>query len=591
MVPVRLAGVDPRPAGDDVAVSEAVDEALLAGDHGTDAEALVRDRAVVAAGLSFTIADPRVEDCPLVYVNPAFERTTGYPAEEAIGRNCRFLQGPATDPEAVRQIAKALQEEELLVLTILNYRKDGTAFWNELSLSPVYDGNGTLTHVVGIQADVTARVLAEDERAAHLEAERAARTEAEQAQARLALLAEATSMLAATLDVEHSLSRLTELVVPALADFCTIELFDDEHGLRRVSSKHGDPAKAELLRIIEELQPTSINDRSATAQVLAGGAPVLLTDVPEDYFDSRGTDPALTAAFRGLKVRSAMVVPLRARRQVLGALSLFSGESGRAFDEDDLRTAADLARRAALTVDNARLYQREHDVAEALQNSMLPVIPSIPGLEIGKRYLPSHGAGQVGGDWYDVLQLPDGHVGLAVGDVMGHDITAAAAMGQLRSVLRSYAWQGSTPAQVLDHMDNLVQGLGMAQLATALYATLDLASGDLTYANAGHLPPALRHPDGSVELLRGAQSVLVGAVPGADRTEQVLTLAAGSALVLYTDGLVEDRERDLDDGLVLLLDALAAAPHGAEAICDALTTALSTATRADDVALLVVKVL
>jgi PAS domain S-box-containing protein len=562
---------------------------LLAGDA-AHPEALVRDRAVVAAGLSFTIADPRRDDCPLVYVNPAFERTTGYSSEEALGRNCRFLQGPGTDPEVVRDIAKALQDEDHLVVTLLNYRKDGTAFWNELSMSPVYDHDGVLTHVVGIQSDVTARVQVEQETAAHLAAERAARTDAERAQRRLALLAEATSMLAATLDVDESLARLASLVVPVLADFCTIDVVEDS-GFRRVTSRHADPDKEHLLRVVEERQVDALTEASATWRVLHGGTPVVVTEVAPDYYDDKVSDPQLTQAYRDLGIRSLICVPLKARANVLGALALFSSASGRVYQEDDLTIAADLARRAGLTVDNARLYQREHDVAEALQNSLLPLLPAIDGLSIGKRYLPSHGAGQVGGDWYDVLQLPDGHVGIAVGDVMGHDMTAAAAMGQLRSVLRSYAWQGSTPSQVLNRMDDLVQGLGMAQLATALYARLDVASGELRFANAGHLPPAVRDPDGTVRFLGGAQSVLVGAIPDADRSEDVTTLAPGSVLVLYTDGLVEDRERDLDDGLVLLAEALQAAPQDAEGICDALTTALSTANRADDVALLVVKVL
>jgi PAS domain S-box-containing protein len=554
-------------------------------------EALIRDRAVIAAGLSFTIADPRAEGVPLVYVNPAFERTTGYRAEEVVGRNCRFLQGPQTDPGAVTRIKEALDREEHLVITLLNYRKDGSAFWNELSLSPVYDARGSLTHVVGIQADVTTRVHYEQEMAAHLLAEQAARAEAEKSRERLALLAEATSLLAATLDVDESLDRLTSLVVPALADFCTIDLLDGA-GVRRVSSLHVDPSKAELLRIVEELQPHSLSSSSATAGVLQGGDPVLIRDMAEGWLDDRITDPRLVDAYRQLDIQSAVIVPLKARATVLGVLGLFTtSESGRVHDEADLGIAADLARRAGLTVDNARLYQREHDVAEKLQNSMLPTIPEVAGLQIGKRYLPSHTAGEVGGDWYDVLPLPDGRVGLAIGDVMGHDIAAAASMGQLRSVLRSYAWQGDSPSMVLDHMDDLVQGLGMAQLATALYARLDLTTLELCYANAGHLPPAVRRPDGSVRFLRGAQSVLVGAIPAAGRTDETVVLERDSVLVLYTDGLVEDRERDLDDGLVMLADALRAAPLDAEGICDAVTTALSTSSRADDVALLVVKVL
>ena len=159
-------------------------------DPGEDAE--IRDRAVVAAGLSFTISDPRLPDNPLVFVNPAFERTTGYLGADVVGRNCRFLQGPDTDPAAVQRVRDAMAGEQFATITLLNYRKDGSAFWNELSLSPVYDAEGSLTHLVGIQADVTARVAVEQERERHLVAERTARAAAERAQLRLALLAEAT---------------------------------------------------------------------------------------------------------------------------------------------------------------------------------------------------------------------------------------------------------------------------------------------------------------------------------------------------------------------------------------------------------------
>ncbi len=475
--------------------------------------------------------------------------------------------------------------------TILNYRKDGTAFWNELSLSPVHDARGVTTHVVGIQADVTARVLGEQERAAHLDAERRARHEAEQARAQLALVAEATSMLAATLDVEESLSRLTDLAVPALADFCTVDLLLDGNDVRRLVSRHVDPTKERLLDVVEKRQPTGINGRAATSGVLAGGPPVLLPQVTDQHIIDAVDDDELRQAYLDLHIRSAIVVPLRARRRMLGALTLYTSESERVLDEQDLATATDLARRAALAVDNARLYEREHEVATALQQSMLPKLPEVAGLDLGKDYLASHSAGEVGGDWYDVLALPDGVVGLAIGDVMGHDLSAAASMGQLRSVLRSYAWQGGSPAEVLDRLDDLVQGLEMAQLATALYARLDLTTQRLTYCNAGHLPPALRLPDGQVHFLRDAQSVLVGALPGADRGEATVDLPTGSVLVLYTDGLVEDRDRDLDVGLQLLATALAGAPGGAQEICDHLTTSLSTDTRTDDVALLVARVL
>jgi serine phosphatase RsbU (regulator of sigma subunit) len=299
---------------------------------------------------------------------------------------------------------------------------------------------------------------------------------------------------------------------------------------------------------------------------------------------------------REVGIASAMLLPLRARRQVLGVLSLFTDGSGRTFDEDDLAMAADLGRRAALTVDNARLYSREHDVAEQLQRSLLPQLTPIPGLDHAARYLPGSTAAQVGGDWYDLFQLPDGAVGIAVGDVMGHDMTAAAAMGQLRSVLQSYAWQGSAPAVVLDRLDQLVQGLDMAQLATCLYGRLepavDGAAHRLRLANAGHLPPVVRRPDGSVQLVDTSTSLLVGAALGTVRDEVELEVLPGSVVVLYTDGLVEHRGRPIDQGLAALAEALRTAPDtDADAVCEHLLSELAYGDLDDDVALLVVRVL
>jgi PAS domain S-box-containing protein len=575
-------------------VQRTIEDAAPSGSSSTaPSGAELRDRAVLAAGLSFTLSDARLPDHPLVFVNPAFERTTGYAREEVEGRNCRFLQGPDTDPEAVARIRASLEAHEQLTITLLNYRKDGTPFWNELSLSPVHDAQGTLTHVVGIQSDVTGRVQAEQERERHLAAERVAREDAERAQRRLALLAEATSMLAATLDVDESLDRLTGLVVPLMADWCTVHLLSPDGSVQRVAARHRDAQMLPLLRRLEELQPTGLSDASHTARVLRG-EPAALVEVDEGAIVGGIDDPELREIYQRVGLRSAMVVPLRARNQVLGVLSLFADRSGRTFDPGDLAMAADLGRRAALAVDNARLYSREHEVAEQLQRSLLPQLPHVPGLDRAARYLPGSTSAQVGGDWYDLVALPDGAVGLAVGDVMGHDMTAAAAMGQLRSVLQSYAWEGSSPAVVLDRLDQLVQGLDMAQLATCLYGRLTLPTddgpGELCLANAGHLPPALRSADGAVRLLDTEASLLVGAALGTERDEVTEPVEAGTVLVLYTDGLVEHRGRPIDEGLEALRAALQSAPVGdAEAICEHLLHELTGGQLDDDVALLVVR--
>ena len=554
-------------------------------------------QAVEAAGLAFTVSDARAPDAPLVYVNAAFESTTGYRAQDVLGRNCRFLQRADTDPEAVRRLREALAAQQPVVVTLLNSRRDCTPFWNELSLSPVRDGQGTLTHVVGIQSDVTARVVAERQREEHLAAERSARAGAERSEQRLALLAEATSLLASTLDVEESLRRLTDLAVPLVADWCMVELVADgapDGERRRVASAHVDPAMLDVLDLAERLQPAARTAGSPIAQVIATGEPVLLHEIPDSLLDAAYAGGEVAAAYRRLGLRSALVVPLRARTQVLGALTLVTGSSGRLYDEDDLSMAADLGRRAALTLDNARLYEREHAAAEQLQRSLLPQLPVVPGLDRAARYLPGSSAAEVGGDWYDLFVLPDGTIGLAVGDVMGHDLTAAAAMGQLRSVLRSYAWQGGSASTVLDHLDQLVQGMDMAQLATAIYARLVLpaagAPGSLRLASAGHLPAVLREPDGRARLLTGAPSLLVGAALGLPRDELDEVVAPGSLLVLYTDGLVEQRGLDPDAGLERLRRAVESATGAdADAVCDDLLEALDGTERDDDVALLVVR--
>jgi PAS domain S-box-containing protein len=573
---------------------------LLAVDPG-QADAPLDDlhtRALVAAGLSFTISDPHAPDNPLLWTNPAFTTMTGYATEEVIGTNCRFLQGPDTDRDAIVRMSAAIRAREPIQEVVLNYRKDGTAFWNEVSISPVFDGEGELTHFVGVQSDVTPRVDAQLEREAHLAAEQVARAEAELVQARLQLLSEATEGLVATLDVEEALGRLADVVVPRIADWCVVDLIDQEgRDAHQVVSRHRDPSFAEHAATVERLQARGLSAEAPIRRVLAGGEPVLLRSFDGVDVEAHA-DGELLAAYRALGLASAIVVPLVGRTEVLGTLTLArADDSTEPYGDDDLRLAVDLARRAALIVDNARLYNREHRAAEALQRSMLPVLPEVPGLDIAARYLPGVVGAAVGGDWYDLLQLPDGTVGVAIGDVMGHDMAAAAAMGQLRSVLRSYAWQRQNPAQVLDSLDQLVQGLDMAQLATTVFAKLtfpdDPTDGWVTldYANAGHLPPLVLLPDRRVESLSEGWSVLIGAPGGTPRAQARARLPLGSTLVMVTDGLVEVRGEDLEQGLGRLEEALATSvADSAEALCDELVRRLRAEEREDDTALLVVRI-
>lgn len=576
----------------------------------------LRNRAVIATDLCFTISDPHGDDHPIVWANPAFLRMTGYSYSDAIGRNCRFLQGPDTDPAAVEEIRDAISKQRGATVTLLNYRKDGSAFWNQLSLSPVFDADGELVNFVGVQVDVTARVANERARADAMQDAEAARELAVQAQAesdvaradaerarvdsehatrRLVQMAQITSALTATLDVDEALTRLTAAVIPAMGDWCVVNLIDDGHRSRQIAALHRDPARAADMQRYLELQPTSLTEASPTSSVLRGEPATRGAALTPERLSTHVTSTELVDVIERLGAASYVVVPLRARRRTHGALTVVNMPGSPPLTDEDLDLLSEVGRRAGLAIDNARLYAREHDAAISLQRSLLPTLPTIDGLAVHAEYLAGAQTAEVGGDWYDVLPLADGTVGLAIGDVMGHDLAAAAAMGQLRSVLRSYAWEGDDPAAVLARLDRLVQGLGMAQLATCCYLRLERrpdGGGLLTLSNAGHPPPLLLSPDGTVRPLDGATSPPIGVPVDVDRVQREFDVPVGSTLLLYTDGLVEDRRRDLDVGLAELS---AAAANGAALPVDELTSAVLTPVLErgleDDVAVLAVRLL
>jgi serine phosphatase RsbU (regulator of sigma subunit) len=326
-------------------------------------------------------------------------------------------------------------------------------------------------------------------------------------------------------------------------------------------------------------------------------------DIAVDDYESDGRWPGVAAEAVNLGIRSSLSLPMVDNRgTALGGLNMYGG-SPSAFDEASQRSAAIFARHGTLILTQLRLLHneraaraREHDVAATLQRSLLPSLPDLPGITSAARYLVSQEQAQVGGDWYDLFALPDGAIGIAIGDVMGHDLAAAAAMGQLRSVLRSYAYEGHSPSVVLDRLDRLVQGFEMAQAATAVFGRLllDDAGATLLLANAGHLPPILRHPDGSVHQIQRASSPLIGVLrPGEQRrSEAALSISRGSLLLLYTDGLVETRQREYDTGIDELCAALTGLDSrtGPEEVCEELLRALVGGLQEDDIALLAVRI-
>ncbi len=278
-----------------------------------------------------------------------------------------------------------------------------------------------------------------------------------------------------------------------------------------------------------------------------------------------GRTPVQLELLRRLGLGAAMIVPLRARDRVIGVLCLVHADE---FTPDAVVTAAHLGRRAGLALDNVRLLLAERSAALTLQQSLLPTITDVPGLDVATAYVPSGRHAQVGGDWFDVLPLPDGTVGLAVGDVVGHDLRAAASMGQLRSLLRSYAWEGSSPAAVLSRADELVRGLDIADIATCVYLRWSSRDGRrrVTSPTPG---PGTRHRccacrAGRWSRSTGGLSTPVG-LAGPGGAEASIDVPPGAVLVLYTDGLVERRDRGLREGIAALADQLAGTPEGASA--------------------------
>ncbi|WP_432571985.1 SpoIIE family protein phosphatase [Kineococcus sp. SYSU DK005] len=547
----------------------------------------LHSRAVLASDLSFTISDPNRDDDPLVWVNPAFERVTGY-GRDVLGTNCRFLQGPGTDRAAVRRISAALRAGETVTELLLNYRKDGTAFWNEVVISPVRDASGRITHHVGVQSDVTLRVQAERERDAALEVARDARR-------RLEFLSEVTDALSAVLDPDQAQDLLPSLVVPGLAEWAFATVLDSSGRTRHIRAAHARPERAADAERFQQLQ-ADLLDTSVSMRVLRGQLGPSLLKVTEADMVRGVRDRDTIALMRRLGLGSAIVVPLRARGQVTGALTLLSGPDRPPFTEDDLRTASDLGARAGVALENARLYAQQRRSSETLQLSLLSRPSDAPGLEVATRYIPAAEAAQVGGDWYDAFTQPDGCTTVVIGDVMGHDVSAAAAMGQVRTMVRALAHDRSAaPREVLRRLDHVLEGLGVTTLATAVVLQLDAHSeGDergVRWCTAGHLPPVVAAPDGSVGELAG-DGLIIGLGTHGERVQHEARLALGSTVLLFTDGLVERRDRSMEDRLAQLhatVADLAGAPL--EELCDELIRRMLPEGSDDDVAIAAVRVL
>jgi PAS domain S-box-containing protein len=418
---------------------------------------------------------------------------------------------------------------------------------------------------------------------------------------RLRYLAEVSEAMISTLDTGESVQTLVELVVPRLCDWATASVMGDDGQAYDAGIAHRDPERlADLSFYMENRsRPAAPSDETnPMAAALLTGEPVHLDSIDPALVEPALSSPEVREAWRRLDATSFTIVPLRARNETFGALGMVNTSARRPNTEMEIATAVEVVRRASLAIDNTRLYGRQLKVAETLQRSLLTPPPQPDHLEIAVRYQPAASNMHVGGDWYDAFQQPDGATLLVIGDVVGHNVDAAAAMGQIRSVVRGIAYdRQEEPAQILTRVDQVVSGLRIGTLATALIARLEQTPEQerrglrtLRWSSAGHLPPLVLRAAGGTELLDTRPEMLLGTGIARPRSNHLATLHPGDTVVFYTDGLVEHGRTGIDEGLERLAGVVEdQRGQPLDDLCDRLLERIVRHRSDDDVAIVVVR--
>ncbi|WP_307843048.1 SpoIIE family protein phosphatase [Streptomyces triculaminicus] len=544
-------------------------------------------------------------DLTLLRVNESFAQTFGRPASWHRGRTPHdFL--PRTEAErltaALRQVLDTGKPMADIQLVGPVPGHSERRRWS-VSLYRLHSGSGRPIGVAAIATDVTGRRRAEREAAG--------------VRRNLALLNEAGARIGNSLDLETTARELLDVAVPQFCDLASVDLYQ---GLLV-----GDEAPPGLADGSAELRRVAYSSAVSGAPLdEADSKPIQVGEVHRYPFHSPCAQALRTAHVQvvpgregddgpelGAVVQSTLAVPMVARDTVVGLAQFSRTKGSEPFGERDTALAVELAARAAVCIDNARLYRREHERALILQRSLLPPgDPEAAGVEIACRYLPGNAATEVGGDWFDVIELPGHRTALVVGDVMGRGLRAAVAMGELRTAVRTLAMLDLEPAEVLSALDEIAHGLGRpggkqsasrgvrgsvrpadlseVYLATCVYAVYDPVTRRCTVANAGHLPPVLVEAGQPAVLLEVPPGMPLG-VGGEPFEETEIELPDGALLALYTDGLVESRDHPLDEGLQAFREALSDPERPLEDVCDHVLGALDTHHGEDDIALLMAR--
>ncbi|MFF8507064.1 SpoIIE family protein phosphatase [Streptomyces sp. NPDC015492] len=524
-------------------------------------------------------------------VNPALEAMNGLPQAAHIGRRLVEILPDVNAPDMERSMRRALDEGRPVVDSRRTGRTpadpDHDHVWSG-SYVRLEDADGRPIGLAATLIDITAQQRAQ--------------LEAEAGRRHLALVNEATLKIGTSLDLERTAQELADVAVPDLADVVTVDVLeslaaDGEPGaglvggatLRRLAKAPltGSPVAAALAPLGRTLDFPAA---APYARALGDRRAYVVGEFDEGAVEPAAGHSSTPAELLRLGVHSFMMTPLLARGVVLGLATFYRTRPVGPFTKDEVDLAGELAARAAVCVDNARLYSREHDTATVLQRSMLPQhITPPPGIEVAHRYLPASDVNEVGGDWYDVVDLTDGRAVLVIGDVMGHGTAAAAVMGRLSATVRALARLDLAADEMFHQLEAALRDLAEPMIATFLSVVVDPATGRCGITRAGHPPPAAVLPDGTVRLLDVPPGLPLG-VGGVDYTTTEVVLPLGSVLVLYTDGLVESRSSDIDARLTELTDLLAAPVPSLPALCDRLLTHLVPASADDDIALLAARV-
>ncbi|WP_225800600.1 SpoIIE family protein phosphatase [Streptomyces sp. NK15101] len=525
-------------------------------------------------------------DLRFLRVNDALARMNGVPAARHVGHRLTEVV-PGVNAAGLESLMRQVMESGTAVVDARRVGRtpadpDRDHIWS-CSYAPLVDR--TERRPLGLIASL---VDITESQEAHIEVERARQ--------RFALLAEAGARIGTTLDLKQTAEEAVGFLVPQLADSADVQMLESvlepddpadstRSVLRRLAARFPDPTAPTAL--LAPGQTFQIPLDSVYEQVVMHGRPTNLytSDIPALF-----TDPRAEAlrTYLATRIGSARLVPLVARGQVLGAVTVTRLKTREPFDAQDCVLIDEVVARAALNIDNARLYTTQREAALTLQRSLTNnALPDVTGLELTGRYLPAS-SHDVGGDWFDVIALPGGRTGLVIGDVMGHGIHAAAVMGQLRTAVRTLARHDIAPDRMLSSLDAVVADLGEDEMATCVYAVHDPATGGWVIARAGHLPPAVATPDGTITFLDGPPGTPLGTGAHDFGTEEVV-LPEGGLLVLYTDGLIEARDRDLDQGMRQLAEALRPLDRPLDTLCDDVLGRLLAGSAQDDVAMLLAR--